>query len=76
MDLEQIETSYKSDGIHTPDQREIIERNKQNTEKLYRLRGTGQIWKVQLKLIINSLDIVIYTFQFIVWDPITREVIS
>ena len=45
LDLEHDEISYESDGIHTPDQQGIIERNKQKTDNLYRLRGTGQMMK-------------------------------
>ena len=49
--------SYESDGIHTPDQQGIIERNKQKTGNLYRLRGTGQIWKVPYRVYYMSCNL-------------------
>lgn len=54
--------SYESDGIHTLYQQEIIERNKQKTGNLYRLRGTGQIWNVPYRVYYMScnLDHVLY----------------
>lgn len=49
--------SYESDGIHTSDQQGIIERNKQKTGNLYRLRGTGQIWKVPYRVYYMSCNL-------------------
>ena len=54
-DAEKI--SYESDGIHTSDQQGIIERNKQKTGNLYRLRGTGQIWKVPYRVYYMSCNL-------------------
>lgn len=48
---------YESDGIHTSDQQGIIERNKQKTGNLYRLRGTGQIWSVPYKVYYMSCNL-------------------
>lgn len=44
------EILYQSDGIHTQKPDEIIERNLQKKENLYRLRKTGQIWNIQMGL--------------------------
>ena len=56
-DLERGEISYESDGIHTPNQCRIIERNKQKTDNLYRLRGTGQIWQVPYRVYYMSCNL-------------------
>ena len=48
---------YESDGIHTPDQQGIIDRNKQKTDNLYRLRGTGQIWNVPYRIYYMSCNL-------------------
>lgn len=57
LDLEHDEIAYESDGIHTPDQQGIIERNKQKTDNLYRLRGTGQIWRVPYRVYYMSCNL-------------------
>lgn len=57
LDLEHDKISYESDGIHTPDQQGIIERNKQKTDNLYRLRGTGQIWQVPYRVYYMSCNL-------------------
>lgn len=57
LDLEHDEISYESDGIHTPDQQGMIERNKQKTNNLYRLRGTGQIWQVPYRVYYMSCNL-------------------
>lgn len=57
LDLEHDKISYESDGIHTPDQQRIIERNKQKTDNLYRLRGTGQIWQVPYRIYYMSCNL-------------------
>lgn len=57
LDLEHDEISYESDGIHTPDRQGIIERNKQKTDNLYRLRGTGQIWQVPYRVYYMSCNL-------------------
>lgn len=44
------EILYQSDGIHTQKPDEIIERNLQKKENLYRLRKMGQIWNIQMGL--------------------------
>lgn len=49
--------SYETDGIHAPDKQGIIERNKQKTENLYRLRRTGQIWKVPYQVYYMSCNL-------------------
>lgn len=53
---------YESDGIYTSNRQSIIERNLQKKENLYRLRITGQIWKVPYKVYYMScnLDHVLY----------------
>lgn len=56
-DFEHGEISYESDGIHTPDRGGIIERNKQKTDNLYRLRGTGQIWQVPYRVYYMSCNL-------------------
>lgn len=62
LDSECDEVAYESDGIHTQDHQGIVERNKQKTDNLYRLRGTGEIWKVPYKVYYMScnLDHVLY----------------
>lgn len=57
LDLEHDEISYESDGIHTPDQQGIIERNKQKTDNLYRLRRTGQIWQMPYRVYYMSCNL-------------------
>lgn len=57
LDLAQDKISYESDGIHTLDQQGIIERNKQKADNLYRLRGTGQIWKVPYRVYYMSCNL-------------------
>lgn len=57
LDLEHDEISYESDGIHTRDQQGIIERNKQKTDNLYRLRGTVQIWQVPYNVYYMSCNL-------------------
>lgn len=56
------EVVYEADGIHTQDHQGIVERNKQKADNLYRLRGTGEIWKVPYKVYYMScnLDHVLY----------------
>ncbi len=57
LDLKHDKISYEPDGIHTPDQQGIIERNKQKTDNLYKLRGTGQIWKVPYRVYYMSCNL-------------------
>lgn len=59
------EILYQSDGIHTQKPDEIIERNLQKKENLYRLRKTGQIWNIQYRVYYMScnLDHVLYNLQ-------------
>ncbi len=57
MDSEHDEVFYESDGIHTPDPQGIIERNKQKTDNLYKLRGTGQIWQVPYRVYYMSCNL-------------------
>ncbi len=57
MDSEHDEVFYEADGIHTPDPQGIIERNKQKTDNLYRLRGTGQIWQVPYRVYYMSCNL-------------------
>lgn len=52
-----MSVTYESDGIHTLDQRAIIERNKQKRDNLYRLRGTGQIWKIPYRVYYMSCNL-------------------
>lgn len=61
-DLECKKTRYESDGIYTADRESVIRRNKQKTENLYRLRGTGMIWKIPYRVYYMScnLDHVLY----------------
>lgn len=56
------EILYQSDGIHTQKPDEIIERNLQKKENLYRLRKTGQIWNIQYRVyyMTCNLDHVLY----------------
>lgn len=49
--------SYESDGIHTSERQGIIDRNKQKTDNLYRLRGTGQIWKIPYRVYYMSCNL-------------------
>ena len=51
------EISYESDGIYTTDQQGIVERNKQKTGNLYRLRETGQIWKIPYRVYYMSCNL-------------------
>lgn len=62
LDSEHDKISYEPDGIHTSNQQRIIERNKQKTDNLYRLRRTGQIWQVPYRAYYMSccLDHVLY----------------
>lgn len=64
-DLECDKISYKPDGIYTPDRSGIIERNRQKTDNLYRLRGTGLIWNVPYRIYYMScnIDHVLYNKQ-------------
>ncbi len=39
------------------DQQSIIERNKQKTDNLYHLRGTGQIWKIPYRVYYMSCNL-------------------
>lgn len=48
---------YESDGIHTVNRQAIISRNQQKKENLYRLRGTGQIWKVPYEVYYMSCNL-------------------
>lgn len=57
LDSEQGDISYEADGIHTSNQQGILERNKQKTENLYRLIGTGQIWKVPYRIYYMSCNL-------------------
>lgn len=57
LDLEHDKISYDSDGIHTPNQQEIIERNRQKTDNLYRLRGIGQVWQVPYRVYYMSCNL-------------------
>lgn len=62
LDSECDEVVYEADGIHTQDYQRIVERNKQKADNLYRLGGTGEIWKVPYKVYYMScnLDHVLY----------------
>lgn len=62
LDSKCDEVAYESDGIHTQDYQRIVERNTQKADNLYRLRGTGEIWKVPYKVYYMScnLDHVLY----------------
>lgn len=53
---------YESDGIHTADQKGIINRNKQKSNSLDRLRTTGKIWNIPYRVYYMScnLDHVLY----------------
>lgn len=57
LDLGRDEIYYESDGIHTPDQQGIMERNKQKADNLYRLRGTGKIWQVPYRVYYMSCNL-------------------
>lgn len=57
LDSEHDETFYEDDGIHTSGPQGIIERNKQKTDNLYRLRGTGQIWQVPYRIYYMSCNL-------------------
>ena len=52
----------ESDGIHTADQKGIINRNKQKSNNLDRLRTTGKIWNIPYRVYYMScnLDHVLY----------------
>ncbi len=53
---------YESEGIYTANRQNMLERNLQKRENLYRLRTTAQIWKVPYKVYYMScnLDHVLY----------------
>ena len=57
LDTEYDAVFYDADGIHTPNQQRIIERNKQKTDNLYRLRGMGQIWQVPYRVYYMSCNL-------------------
>ena len=61
-DLACMELSYQDDGIHTNNVGKVIDRNKQKTDNLYRLRGCGNIWNIQYRVYYMScnLDHVLY----------------
>ena len=63
------EILYQSDGIHTQKPDEIIERNLQKKENLYRLRKTGQIWNIQMGLYWrgDEFDWTSYKFMYRYW---------
>lgn len=51
------EIFYEADGIHTSNRQAIVSRNQQKKENLYRLRETGQIWKVPYKVYYMSCNL-------------------
>lgn len=65
FDLDCKNVSYESDGIHTVDQKGIIERNKQKTANLNRLIGVGEIWNIPYRIYYMScnLDHVLHNKQ-------------
>lgn len=48
---------YEYDGIHTANRQLIIRRNKQKKENLYRLRTTGEIWKIPYQVYYMSCNL-------------------
>lgn len=61
-DKNAAEIRYESEGIYTMNREMIIRRNKQKTDNLFRLRNTGQIWKIPYRVYYMScnLDHVLY----------------
>ena len=61
-DTESVDLSYQDDGIHTSNVSKVIERNKQKTDNLYRLRICGKIWGIPYRVYYMScnLDHVLY----------------
>ena len=61
-DLECMELSYQDDGIHTNNVSKVVDRNKQKTDNLYRLRSCGNIWNIPYRVYYMScnLDHVLY----------------
>lgn len=53
---------YESNGIHTLDKQGIIERNKQKSANLIRLKGIDQVWNIPYRIYYMScnLDHVLY----------------
>ena len=57
LNSEHEEVFYEADGIYASDQQRIIKRNEQKKDNLYRLRETGQIWKIPYRVYYMSCNL-------------------